>query len=150
MLWERLVTTGVGCLLVRLQILVWDYGHKFWFGIMVINFGLGLPSVCHKFWKNWCHKFQFSGAARHAARRSSKKKVISPRLSPMVAHGDKEECRTDSPFSSLCTVGAWCLVFRFCIEFESPTRGDSYARAKFVSTLGLPNFRVKPVYPIYH
>ena len=102
------MTTGVGCLLVRLQILVWDYGHKFWFGIVVRNFGLELWSQI----LDWDHysrvtnfgrigvtNFPFSGAARHVARRSSKKRVFSPRLSPMVAHGVKEECRTDSPFS---------------------------------------------------
>ena len=75
-------------------------------------------------------------------------KLISPRFSSMRPLEEKEECRTDSQLFLLCTVTACCLEFRFCIEFESPTRGDSYARAKFVSTLDWPNFRVKPVYPI--
>ena len=48
LLWERLVTIGLGCLLVRRQnlvtnfgvglvsqILVWDCCHKFWFGILI-------------------------------------------------------------------------------------------------------------------
>ena len=100
------------------QILVWDWCHKFWAGIGVTNFD--------------------SGAAQYAARRSSRTSARG--LSSMVAHGDKEECRTDSPISLVCTVDACLYSFRFCIEFGSPTRGDSYACAKFVSTWNGPRF----------
>ena len=89
--WELLVLE-MGCRLVRLQILVWDWclrGHKFWFGL-VTNFGLGLVSSWSQFlvWDTGHNlvftDFDFSfftirrGMGQGGAARG---KWISPRLS---------------------------------------------------------------------
>ena len=67
----------------------------------------------------------------------------------MRRHEEKEECRTDSHLSRFVQLmKALGQGFKFCIEFGSPTRGDPYARTESVSTLGWPNVRVKPMYPI--
>ena len=156
-----LVTSGIGKLLVMelwnftwdfqlllSQILVWNLylGRRLLSQILVWNFYLGRRLLSQILVWDWCHKFWAgigvtnfdSGAARYAARRSSRTSARG--LSSMVVHDDKEECRTDSPISLVCTVDACLYSFRFCIEFGSPTRGDSYACAKFVSTWNGPRF----------
>ena len=123
---------GLGVAIGNNDVAIWSFGKIELSQILVVHHGANL---------DFGNFHIFTGGDRNQRSASARGCLFRGR------EEDKEECRADSQLCTFVQDMYRLLQFGSVSEFGLPTRGCPLACLDPLSTLGVTNFQVKPVYP---